>query len=40
MKRFFLPILMFCLVSLNTLADEGETQEMYAAAPDITLTIE
>ena len=22
MKKFFLPILMFCLVSLNTLADE------------------
>ncbi len=26
MKRFFLPILMFCLVSLNTLADDVKSK--------------
>ena len=63
MKKIYLPVLIFCLLSLNTLAGElkwelldaaskkvsdfistlpgeGETQGLYAAAPDISLTFE
>ena len=36
MKRFFLPILMFCLVSLNTLADEVKSKVFSNLSEKIT----
>ena len=36
MKRFFLPILMFCLISLNTLADEVKSKVFSNLSEKIT----